>query len=813
MGVVYKARQLGLNRVVALKMILAGQLAGDEEVQRFHTEAEAAAMLDHPGIVPIYEIGEHEGQHYFSMGFVEGQSLASRIKDGPLPPREAAGYLTKIAEAIAFAHDRGVIHRDLKPANVLLDRNANPKVTDFGLAKKVEGGNDLTATGQILGTPSFMPPEQASGKLDEIAEPADVYSLGAILYALLVGKPPFQAASHVDTLTQVLHQEPVPPRQLNPKVPRDLETIVLKCLEKERHRRYGSANDVVDELRRFLNDEPIRARPISTPVRALRWCRRNPRAAVGWAITAASVMLTVVGSTSAAIVLEGQRNRESAARQDAETQRGIAERQTERAENALDVTLTSLTLLAQDMQQYLTGLPYGGVEAKRHLLNTCLDQLKRLSEEPGKSAFIRASAQRQRGVIYLEEAERRHSDGLLGKAEEQFQLCLTTVTDENYLKIWPWQKWAHSARANDSLGEVQLLRGDLEGAARYFNTARQQRKKWLEILKAKKADMGGEESARRMELARLAATVSQANLGRIAVRRGKPREAKQYHEAALLTRRESLKSHPKPKPDADHTTHSAWAHGQRELGVSLRAVGRAEIKLGELDSALAKFKETLQLWTEVLDTWDNKPGLQGEYLLRGNIGLARLDIGDTHLLAKRHDPAVEHYKLAEKRLAEMVVDFKDARFRRNYWRTLYGLGTAYLISDSEAATATFAKALDFVPTNPSDQIITLARNGQHQQAAGIATKLAEENPTHPTRLYHAACGYSLCVWAVDHRQDSDEKLVDEYADSAISCLRRAIDNGFEAVHELEQNPELDALRDRDSFQQLVTRMKLRAAQE
>ena len=276
MGVVYKARQTSLNRIVALKMILAGQLASEEDVQRFHAEAEAAANLDHPGIVPIYEIGEHEGQHYFSMGFVEGESLADKIKDGPLPPREAAEYAKKVAEAIAFAHQRGVIHRDLKPANVLLDQNGEPKVTDFGLAKRVEGDSGLTATGQILGTPSYMPPEQASGQLDEVRETADVYALGAILYCLISGRPPFQAAAPLDTLMQVLEREPVSPRLLNNKVPRDLETVCLKALEKDVRRRYQSAHSLAAELERFLNDEPILARPISWPARAWRWCKRKP---------------------------------------------------------------------------------------------------------------------------------------------------------------------------------------------------------------------------------------------------------------------------------------------------------------------------------------------------------------------------------------------------------------------------------------------------------------------------------------------------------------------------------------------------------
>jgi serine/threonine-protein kinase len=210
MGVGFQARQVSLNRPVALKMILAGQLANETDVKRFYTEAEAAANLDHPGIVPIYEVGQHEGQHYFSMCFVEGQSLSHRLADGPLPPREAAALIIRVAEAIEYAHQRGVIHRDLKPANILLDKNGNPRVTDFGLAKKVQGDSGLTGSGQIMGTPSYMPPEQAGGKRGEIGPAADVYSLGATLYASLTGRPQFQTATPMDTVLQVIGEEPVP---------------------------------------------------------------------------------------------------------------------------------------------------------------------------------------------------------------------------------------------------------------------------------------------------------------------------------------------------------------------------------------------------------------------------------------------------------------------------------------------------------------------------------------------------------------------------------------------------------------------------
>ncbi len=304
MGVVFKARQVSLNRVVALKMILTGQFASEADVLRFHAEAEAAANLDHPGIVPIHEVGQHAGQHYYCMGFVEGRSLARRVADGPLPPREAAELTRKVAEAIAYAHAHGVIHRDLKPSNILLDTQGQPRVTDFGLAKRVEGDSSLTATGQVLGTPSYMPPEQAAGRADEVGPLADVYSLGAVLYTLLVGRPPFQAATVVETLRQVLEREPVSPRQLNHGIERDLETICLTCLHKEPTRRYSSAAKLEEDLRRYLSGEPIQARPVSRAERAWRWCRRKPALAGLLGAVATLVTVVAVGSAVAAVWYE-----------------------------------------------------------------------------------------------------------------------------------------------------------------------------------------------------------------------------------------------------------------------------------------------------------------------------------------------------------------------------------------------------------------------------------------------------------------------------------------------------------------------------
>jgi serine/threonine protein kinase len=293
MGVIYKARQVCLNRIVAVKMMLPGMLISEAEASRFQNEAEVIANLRHPNIVAVHEVGAHDGQRYFSMDYVEGQSLAAVVRDHPLPARTAARYVKVIAEAIHYAHQQGILHRDLKPSNVLLDKAGNPRIADFGLAKRLASDSRLTATGTVLGTPSYMPPEQADGKGRRIGPASDVYSLGAILYELLTGRPPFQAATPLDTILLVINTEPIAPRMLNPKLSRDLETICLKCLEKDPRWRYQTAQELADDLDRYLKREPIKARPISLLNRGWRWCRRNP-----WPTTATAALTLAILMTS-----------------------------------------------------------------------------------------------------------------------------------------------------------------------------------------------------------------------------------------------------------------------------------------------------------------------------------------------------------------------------------------------------------------------------------------------------------------------------------------------------------------------------------
>ncbi len=313
MGVVYKARQTSLNRVVALKVLPAGAYVGSQVAARFRIESEAAARLQHPNIVQVYEAGECGGVPFYAMEYVAGRSLAQVLRDGPLPPREAAVCLEQLARAVHYAHDQGVVHRDLKPANIMMaacgfaesarPQAAVPKIADFGLAKALDAGAELTVTGQVLGTPSYMAPEQVGGAA-QVGPASDLYSLGAVLYATLTGRPPFRGQTLYAVLAQIGEAEPVPPRRLNPAVPRDLETICLKCLQKEPRRRYATAQDLADDLRRWLKGEAICGRPSGPIERAGRWARRNRLTAV---LLLALIIVTLALLVTLGLLFSGHR--------------------------------------------------------------------------------------------------------------------------------------------------------------------------------------------------------------------------------------------------------------------------------------------------------------------------------------------------------------------------------------------------------------------------------------------------------------------------------------------------------------------------
>ena len=544
MGVVYRARQVSLNRTVALKMILAGQFVGETELQRFRAEAEAAANLNHPNIVPIYEIGLHEGRHYFSMKLVEGGSLADRMRnaergtrragdlkspsgptkptDGdckspaPFPRTERVALLAKVARAVHHAHQRGVLHRDLKPGNILLDEQGEPFVTDFGLAKRLDGGSDLTHTGATMGTPAYMAPEQAAGRVKELSTALDVYALGAIFFHLLTGRVPFIADTPLATMKLVMEKEAPSPRTLDATIDRDLETICLKCLEKDAKRRYGSAEALAEEFERWLRHEPIVGRPITNGERMVKWVRRKPAIAALGAAVAAAVVLGIAGIFWQWRAAEEARDVAQAARIEAETQRDAAEqarknevKQREKAE--LEAAVAELTLLSSQA--------WGTAEAYR---SASLD-MTRLAEQHRKfstNAAYRAAS---------EAVGRTGTNALLVSINMNrlVELRKTATHAENTLVKYPVDERVRNL-ACGILGT--LARTCFE--AREPEEVRQTAKKWLEANSDPKAWYHGD-------------IVSEANqlLGQNELREGNAKAAGEYLlKAGQTTGSQVLKS-------------------------------------------------------------------------------------------------------------------------------------------------------------------------------------------------------------------------------------------------------------------------------
>jgi WD40 repeat protein/tRNA A-37 threonylcarbamoyl transferase component Bud32 len=442
MGVVYKARQTALKRLVALKMILSGDLASAQELARFRREAEAVARLQHPNIVQVYEVGEYGGRPFFSLEFVDGGTLARNLRESLPGPKQAAALVEQLARAMHAVHQCSVVHRDLKPANVLLTANGTAKITDFGLAKKLDEDAGQTHSGAVMGTPSYMAPEQASGGTARATPQADVYALGAILYECLTGRPPFRAATVAQTLRQVVETEPVPPRLLNTAVPRDLETVCLKCLRKETAKRYITAVDLADDLRRFQAGEPIRARSVGWGERAQKWVRRNPVVA-GLASSAAVllVLVLVVGllgyvkTTEAlgnALYAWGQeeerRHEVENQKKEVEKQKEEVEKQKEEIRRELD-TVNGLRYLGE-MPQVQQALQASDLTRARDLLRRY--QLRSGWADPRAWEWYSLDAQCRKDQFQV----RGHSGSVLAVAWSPDGKRLASAGQEGAVKVW-----------------------------------------------------------------------------------------------------------------------------------------------------------------------------------------------------------------------------------------------------------------------------------------------------------------------------------------------------------------------------------------
>jgi tetratricopeptide (TPR) repeat protein/predicted Ser/Thr protein kinase len=450
-GVVYKARQDGLNRLVALKVIRAGFCDDADAADRFRAEAEAAARFQHPNLIQVYEVGEHEGNAYLALEYASGGSLHQKLAGTPQDPHDSARLVEALARALHYAHQRGIVHRDLKPANVVLTEEGVPKVTDFGLAKLLEHENGPTRTGDILGTPSYMSPEQAQGSSTEITPATDVYALGAILYEMLGGRPPFKGPTPLATLDQVVSQEPLPPGKFQRGIPRDLETICLKCLEKDPRRRYPSAADLAEDLHRFLNGWTIMARPSSAFEKAWKWGRRKPSTATALLTVAMALVVLLLGALyTSARLRESNFDLLLAARAAKAAERSSASN----ARAALDqrnLALKALNQLVFGVQDRLGESPETR-PLRRSLLGTAtagLDEIAR-STEAGAPDLSRAVAHQKLGEIFRQ----------IGRAAEaRRQLMLAQSLAEDLASATPGDTAVADCLAKTYLGLGELILG------------------------------------------------------------------------------------------------------------------------------------------------------------------------------------------------------------------------------------------------------------------------------------------------------------------------------------------------------------------
>jgi tetratricopeptide (TPR) repeat protein/tRNA A-37 threonylcarbamoyl transferase component Bud32 len=556
MGVVYKARDGKLNRVVALKMVLAGRHATPDELERFQAEAEAVAALRHPNVVQVYEVGRHDGLPFFTLEFVPGGALAARLKGQALPPLDAARLVEAVARGVQAAHERNIIHRDLKPANVLLEEGpetppgrCTPRVTDFGLARRVEGAG-RTQTGAVLGTPSYMAPEQAAGKGKEAGPAADVYALGAVLYECLTGRPPFSGLTPLETLAQVLDREPVAVRALQPGVPRDLETVCLMCLHKDPKRRYAGARELADDLGRFVQGKPILARPVGVLERGWLWCRRNP--AVASLLAAVFVSLLAGAATAWALALR-ERDARTQAEQAEQKERKRAETEREARRDAQQAVNDMYTRVAEKWLAQEAQLE----EVQREFLEKALRFYERMAASEDSSPEIRREAGR---------AARR-------AAEIQDKLGDHGAADASYRR---------SESILESLGDDDLARAELAGTENSYGLYLWDQGKRPDKALQRALDIGQELADRRPALVHLRATVAatHSRFGLIHAARGQFKEAESSHLRAIAIANKS----------SNNPTHRAnQARGHNNLTNVYRQVGRFR----DADTASARAVEIM----------------------------------------------------------------------------------------------------------------------------------------------------------------------------------------------------------------------------
>jgi serine/threonine-protein kinase len=841
MGVVYKARQRGLKRIVALKMILSGDYASSDELARFHMEAEAIATLQHPNIEQIYEIGDHDGKPFLSLEFVEGESLAKMISGNPLPSRDAAETVRTMAQAMQYAHSKGIIHRDLKPANVLVSRDGQPKITDFGVAKRLDGNDSQTHHGIVLGTPSYMPPEQAEGRTADVGPLADVYSLGAILYELVTGRAPFRAATVLETLDQVRNKEPVSPSQLQPGTPRDLETICLKCLQKDPNKRYASAGDLADDLRRFLTNEPIRARPISLWEQAVRWRRRNPLVAALGATIALLTILSLAGLATGLVLInnekiakeeeakrananagEARTNADEAVRnydlamQNEKTAKTNAERalaNESKAKKSADETreqyrlaVKQLVITGEQMQKLLRRNSTNPQleselrpirEATLQVFRTNLLVLAKNIDKTGITKTGQISSHQELGDSF-------RKLGLAEEALEQFKAAHQLA--EQLVEKEPTQD---IAKANLGilllrLGDMEReLKGDLPAARQYY-----QRGLGLQE-EVEEHPHGTAYSA--TDHKRLKAFYLMA-LGQVMLAKGDPAEARRLFDQAVAYRKDWVADEvararaQRQSPEVKSTS----ARGYLAEACLWRA--DAGSRLGNEADVAEAANNAVPILESLIKLYPLERNPQA-FDFQADLAEAYLMLGDAEVRLGKIDSAAQLY---EKSLKPLMVALNHDPDNRRYVelavRAKYRLGETARHSHDPSACRQFEAALGHCEylisidsaTLPYQTMFALcqARTGKCAEALAKADALQPRAARDPELLLQIAGCYVICA---ESATDAAEKKA--FMGKAIDLVRAAIADGYVDRVNLETNPDLVPLASEPAFKEIVSQIK------
>ncbi len=815
MGVVYKARQLSLGRIVALKMIRSGRFADDEEVQRFRVEAQAAAHLDHPHIVPVYEVGTHDGRDYYTMGYVEGRSLEQKLVAGPLPAREAADLLCTVAAAIHFAHQKGIIHRDLKPSNVLIAPREHPlsdsspgrrdrphpfpfepRITDFGLARRLESTDRLTITGQVVGTPSYMSPEQAAGQ--QVGPATDVYSLGALLYCTLTGRPPFRAANVIDTLQQVRSQEPVPPRQITPGVPRDLETICLRCLSKDPAARYATAADLADDLARYLRGETIVARRAPWWERGAKWARRRPAVATLAAVVAVSLGVGIGMAVRFRLRLE-----ERSARVAQQAQ--LLERESlQRAQAEAEALIASMrAALSEEVRLAATIEDYRSAEfldpPQRAVLQEAvtryeglLPRFERPTEAVSRRLAVGADASTYRELL----AGCRFT---LGALQSSLGRSSAVESLQAAKKLWETLLAAEAAHVGYrhglasccyNLGDYYTGVNELPLAEEFFAAAREHAE---QLPPGQQSELLGR--------ILLKTGLLQAALGKLA-------DAGQQFQSAETVLLKQLESAPSDAAAAARLGRVQFSQG---------LVCVKTLRYAQADPHYRRALDTQQMLVQRVGSYNRSRHDLAATL--ANYGQLRWQLGDVATGAGYLQQAVDEARILVK-LAPS--DSTRAILGRCCYHRASLLFSQQNVEDAAPLLEESLSALDAIERDPVPDLpplrnearhglllVSLQRN-DHRRAFAVVEAILPNPPRTGEEMFLAASACAQCAGlaAADTSLGDSERapLVQQYGRRAVELLRQAVDAGFNDARRLGGAKEWETLRQRDDYQEVSRRI-------